>query len=147
MRVERAALIAFGHGVHAAEVHHVQGAARADIRRAGAGHGAQAVFRAGQYTAEQEVADFGRGQVQHSGKQAAVQELFHRLSARARGVKHQAVVTRVQQRRHLLHASGRDAEHGDAHGGAAVVVASGGIGGGHAMRPCDGARRVGQHAA
>ncbi|KAG0762288.1 hypothetical protein G6F22_018684 [Rhizopus arrhizus] len=73
----------------------------------------------------------------------AVQQLFHRLPARARGVEHQAVVAGFQQRRHLLHAGGGHAEHRDAHGGPPIV-----FDGDARLAECarDRAGGIGQHA-
>ena len=75
----------------------------------------------------------------------AVQQFFHGLAAGAGGVEHQAVIVRLQQRHHLLHAGRGHAEHADADGGTAVVVLGRAVG--LAERAANGAGGIGQHAA
>src|SRR3546814_10093202 len=59
-------------GVARAEVHHVEGADRADVGKARADEGAEAVRVGGEHAAHHHVADFGGGEVDGGGQQAAV---------------------------------------------------------------------------
>ncbi|GCC42075.1 hypothetical protein chiPu_0026433, partial [Chiloscyllium punctatum] len=111
--------VALRDGVRRAEVHHVQRADRADIRHAAADDGAETVLGGREHAAHQEVADLGRGEVDHAGELAGLDQLLHRAAADAGGVEHETLEILAQVGRDLLHRRRGDAEHGDADRGQA----------------------------
>src|SRR5262249_14288274 len=86
-------------------------AAGADIGHAHASDGAEAVFSRWQNAAEQQVADFRRGEVDDADERAGIDELLHRLPAYAGGVKHKALEILFQRVDHGVDAGGGHAEH------------------------------------
>ncbi len=102
------------HRLRRPEIDHVERADRADIRQPGAGNRAEAILGGGKHSAEQQVADLRRGDVEDARQQAGIGELLHRAAAGAGGVEHQAVVVALQAIDDLGHAGRGDAEHGEA---------------------------------
>ena len=112
--MELALAIALGNGVGRAEIDHVERADRADIRHAAADDGAEAIVGGREHAAHQQVADFGRGQVDHAGQLAGIDQLLHRAAADAGGMEHETLEIVLAGRGDLLHGGRGDAEHGDA---------------------------------
>ncbi len=103
------------HGVHAVEVHHVEGAGRHDLRDRAPGGGAVAIGAGAQDAADHLVAPLGGGDVEDALDEAAVDERLHRPAAGAGGVEDQDVVAggfellprrRHARRRHPEHRRG-----------------------------------------
>ena len=104
VRIEGAALVALGHGLGRAEVHHVERADRADVGQPRADDGAEAVLGGGEHAAHHHVADLGGRDVDDARQQPRVDQLLHRLAADAGGVEHEAVVLALELGGDLLHA-------------------------------------------
>ena len=97
--VERAAGEAVGDGLGRPEVDHVEGAAGADVRDAGAGDGAEAVGAGAEHAAAEVVGDLGGGDVDQALEHAAVGEALHRPAAGAGGVEDERVAVVEEARR------------------------------------------------
>ena len=98
------------HGVAGAEVDHVEGAERDDLRNAELARGLEPVGPGGEDSADEFVGELRRRHVEHAGDEPAAHERLHRLPARAGGVEHEHLVAELLQPL----ARGRDAGRGDA---------------------------------
>ena len=92
VHVEVAPLELRRHGVAAAEVDHVERAQRDDLRQPRAARRLEPVRPGRQHAADEVVAQLGRGDVEHAGQEAGVDERLHRPAAGARRVEHEHLV-------------------------------------------------------
>ena len=111
--IEAAMLETLGHRVRRAEVDHVRGADRDDLRHPAPSGGGQPVGPGREDSADQFVGQLGRGDVQDPGDHALGDQRLHRLSSVARGVEDQHLEAGLFQHfAGLLDTRCRDAEHG-----------------------------------
>src|SRR5690606_41184750 len=95
--MQPAVSIALWHGRRSAEVHHVQGSARADVGNAGAGDRAEPVAMRGLVSPCDEVGDFSRREIRNRAYLTLVNEGLHRLTPQPRRMKHQAIMAPSQR--------------------------------------------------
>ncbi len=102
-------------GVARAEVDHVEGAQRHDLRQALASGHLQALGTSGKDAADQLVAQLRGGDIEDSDEEAAVGQRLHRAPAGAGGVEDEDLVAApLQLLARRRDARRRDAEHGGA---------------------------------